>query len=244
MAAQPTHKCIVCGTKTDKACAGCRKAGIDICFCSPACQKLVWSRHKLVCGPGKASPFVWPRLTAEEAEDAINNRTMSLSVGSIEAVLGRVYDIKPADVPATIRSLAGPPPTDPEEIRYQSGLAGKVRFLEGLRMDIVAPVDVNAPEGPKDVILLQDIAVISFMAIREATFGYDEPAGRDRVLHLFLVYHAVLAKLFRASQRAESTPLLRNVIDQLEEALAEMPSEDTGAVPKLLRDLRSRLSPR
>ncbi|BGP39516.1 hypothetical protein JCM10450v2_003482 [Rhodotorula kratochvilovae] len=42
------------------------EAGIDLFFCSPEHQKLVWFAHKAVCGPGKANPFVWPAFTQAE----------------------------------------------------------------------------------------------------------------------------------------------------------------------------------
>ena len=38
----------------------------------------VWSVHKLVCGPGKANPFRFPKLTAKEAEDAIQHKDVRI----------------------------------------------------------------------------------------------------------------------------------------------------------------------
>jgi len=34
----------------------------------------VWPAHNLVCGPGKANPFLWPRLTSREAEEAVKHK--------------------------------------------------------------------------------------------------------------------------------------------------------------------------
>ncbi|GAA5902548.1 hypothetical protein JCM6882_009313 [Rhodosporidiobolus microsporus] len=59
----------ICGELTTTRCGACEGAGIDIFFCSKEHQKLVWPVHKLVCGPGKANPFLWPSLTDEEAAD-------------------------------------------------------------------------------------------------------------------------------------------------------------------------------
>ncbi|BGP31671.1 hypothetical protein JCM10296v2_003445 [Rhodotorula toruloides] len=39
-------KCCVCGQATDKRCQACAKSGIDLFFCSPEHQKLVWKHHK------------------------------------------------------------------------------------------------------------------------------------------------------------------------------------------------------
>ncbi|GAA5905074.1 hypothetical protein JCM6882_002433 [Rhodosporidiobolus microsporus] len=33
-------------------------------------QKLIWPTHKLVCGPGKANPFLWPDLSQSELDAA------------------------------------------------------------------------------------------------------------------------------------------------------------------------------
>ncbi|BGP31556.1 hypothetical protein JCM10296v2_003328 [Rhodotorula toruloides] len=48
------------------------ESGIDLFFCSPECQKLVWRGHKLFCG-ANAFPLVLPFLTPAEAETAIAN---------------------------------------------------------------------------------------------------------------------------------------------------------------------------
>ncbi|GAA5902551.1 hypothetical protein JCM6882_009314 [Rhodosporidiobolus microsporus] len=58
--------CWICGELTTTRCGACEEAGIDIFFCSREHQKLVWPVHKLVCGPGKANPFVWPAFFPEE----------------------------------------------------------------------------------------------------------------------------------------------------------------------------------
>ncbi|GAA5887834.1 hypothetical protein JCM6882_000770 [Rhodosporidiobolus microsporus] len=68
-----TEPCWICGTPTSTRCQACGTAGIDIFFCSKEHQKLVWAVHKLVCGPGKASPFLWPLLSQEEADDIFAN---------------------------------------------------------------------------------------------------------------------------------------------------------------------------
>ncbi|GAA6041079.1 hypothetical protein JCM8097_004709 [Rhodosporidiobolus ruineniae] len=65
-----TGPCLVCGEETTSRCEACRQAGIDLFFCSREHQKLLWSVHKKVCGPGKANPFVWPDLSQEEADEA------------------------------------------------------------------------------------------------------------------------------------------------------------------------------
>uniref|UniRef100_A0A0K3CGK3 BY PROTMAP: gi/472581010/gb/EMS18771.1/ zinc finger, MYND-type protein [Rhodosporidium toruloides NP11] n=1 Tax=Rhodotorula toruloides TaxID=5286 RepID=A0A0K3CGK3_RHOTO len=65
--------CLVCGNRTTKRCTRCLdESGIDLFFCSPECQKLVWRGHKLFCC-ANALPFVLPFLTPAEAETAIAN---------------------------------------------------------------------------------------------------------------------------------------------------------------------------
>ncbi|BGP39517.1 hypothetical protein JCM10449v2_003468 [Rhodotorula kratochvilovae] len=77
MATGHTGDCLVCGETTKNVCADCRKAGIDLFFCSKEHQKLVWQLHKKFCGPGNANPFRWPDLQPKEAASAWKNRGAS-----------------------------------------------------------------------------------------------------------------------------------------------------------------------
>ncbi|GAA5887978.1 hypothetical protein JCM6882_000823 [Rhodosporidiobolus microsporus] len=73
MTEKPKEPCWICGELTTTRCGACEKAGIDIFFCSREHQKLVWPVHKLVCGPGKANPFLWPALSKEELTRMLKN---------------------------------------------------------------------------------------------------------------------------------------------------------------------------
>ncbi|BGP47599.1 hypothetical protein JCM10450v2_003464 [Rhodotorula kratochvilovae] len=73
MASQDLQPCLVCGEKTKNRCSACQAAGIDLFFCSREHQKLVWPVHKLVCGPGKANPFLWPALSQQEVDEILSN---------------------------------------------------------------------------------------------------------------------------------------------------------------------------
>ncbi|BGP15657.1 hypothetical protein JCM10213v2_003646 [Rhodosporidiobolus nylandii] len=70
MASNETGKCCVCGRETTQKCSACAEANFSLFFCSREHQKLIWPVHKLVCGPGRCSPFLWPKLTKYEAEEA------------------------------------------------------------------------------------------------------------------------------------------------------------------------------
>ncbi|KAL7341527.1 hypothetical protein BJY59DRAFT_725049 [Rhodotorula toruloides] len=65
MSTQKPSKCCVCGEATDKRCGPCGKNGIDLFFCSPEHQKLVWKYHKQICGPN-ANPIRPPALSNDE----------------------------------------------------------------------------------------------------------------------------------------------------------------------------------
>ncbi|GAA5846152.1 hypothetical protein JCM9279_005838 [Rhodotorula babjevae] len=71
MSSEWDQTCLVCGIKTENRCSSCAKAGIDLFFCSPDHQKLVWKAHRRVCGPGKANLFAWPLLSQLEADEII-----------------------------------------------------------------------------------------------------------------------------------------------------------------------------
>ncbi|GAA6027664.1 hypothetical protein JCM8097_007972 [Rhodosporidiobolus ruineniae] len=58
--------CCVCGKETGQRCSACAKVGIELFFCSPEHQKLVWQGADFkVCGD-KAHPFYYPDMTAAE----------------------------------------------------------------------------------------------------------------------------------------------------------------------------------
>ncbi|PRQ72377.1 hypothetical protein AAT19DRAFT_16301 [Rhodotorula toruloides] len=73
MITQTPGECLVCAKETKNRCSACAKAGIDIFFCSPEHQKLLWPLHRFFCGPGKANPFKWPALSRAESRHAIDN---------------------------------------------------------------------------------------------------------------------------------------------------------------------------
>ncbi|BGP39545.1 hypothetical protein JCM10449v2_003496 [Rhodotorula kratochvilovae] len=248
MPAASSQKCLVCGTATANVCSSCRKAGIDLHFCSPACQKLVWSQHKHVCGPGKAMAFVWPPLGKEEAAVAIKHRKdQVLPDGSLEAAFQRLHGIAPAELPALINSLAGPPPSNLQDLRFRNAASVEVRYREAMRTGLVAPTDIYAYDPPRDGAFFQDVAVMACSGMRKGAFGYEEPAGRDRVLHLLVVYKALLARAAIAGRDAATQlPSLlahaRNAISLLEEALAVLPAEETRHAAMLVQNLRQTLA--
>ncbi|GAA5837921.1 hypothetical protein JCM9279_004068 [Rhodotorula babjevae] len=67
MSTDPEIACVVCGKAATMRCSRCGDVDLDLLFCSPAHQKLVWPAHRLVCGSGKANPFIHPDLSEDEA---------------------------------------------------------------------------------------------------------------------------------------------------------------------------------
>ncbi|GAA5843886.1 hypothetical protein JCM9279_000176 [Rhodotorula babjevae] len=55
------RECAVCSNTTAKTCAGCE----SVFFCSPSCQRAVWSTHKWLCGKG-TDTFSQAPLTLDE----------------------------------------------------------------------------------------------------------------------------------------------------------------------------------
>ncbi|GAA5855895.1 hypothetical protein JCM9279_001163 [Rhodotorula babjevae] len=86
-AAQP---CEVCGVLTTQKCSACESAGISLFFCSRDHQKLVWPAHKLVCGPGKATPS--KLVTSFRASLEELGRAPAQQV--LDALDGDVYDVR------------------------------------------------------------------------------------------------------------------------------------------------------
>jgi hypothetical protein len=55
----------------------------------------IWPVHRHFCGPGNASPFTFPPLTAVEAQDAILNLSTTYSltiIGPLEETLEEALD--------------------------------------------------------------------------------------------------------------------------------------------------------
>ncbi|BGP39538.1 hypothetical protein JCM10450v2_003504 [Rhodotorula kratochvilovae] len=240
MASQAEQPCLVCGTKTKNVCSSCRKAGIDLFFCSPEHQKLVWSKHKLVCGPGKAKPFLWPRLSSEEAAEAIEHRkTKTFTDASLEGFFQLAFGVPPAQLPGAINALTGPPPSDIEELSYQNALIGQVRYCEALRwqsrpLNAPPPPPTLAESGPQSFV--HNLTVYAYNLARGAAFGYDEPEGRDAFLHQLLVF-AVLLQAPEAppAQRAEQLKQRRTALRLVGEKVGVLPGEDRELAPALLR---------
>ncbi|BGP14502.1 hypothetical protein JCM10213_003088 [Rhodosporidiobolus nylandii] len=69
MAIPTVHPCAVCFEPASSRCSSCHQDGVELWFCSPACQRLVWPVHKPVCGPQTEAcdPIRHPTLSREEA---------------------------------------------------------------------------------------------------------------------------------------------------------------------------------
>ncbi|GAA5894943.1 hypothetical protein JCM8208_000070 [Rhodotorula glutinis] len=66
MASSSALPCLICGEPTEQRCSSCAKADVSLFFCSRDHQKLVWKAHRVVCGPGKANPFLVPPFGEDE----------------------------------------------------------------------------------------------------------------------------------------------------------------------------------
>ncbi|EGU11952.1 RNA binding protein [Rhodotorula toruloides ATCC 204091] len=96
MASTPRGTCLVCGVDTTVRCSSCAQAGIDLFFCSPKCQTLAWTGHRLFCG-SCAFPVLFPLLSPDEATSALQNLDKHNQVYLFE---GTVYSATAAEVAA------------------------------------------------------------------------------------------------------------------------------------------------
>ncbi|GAA5848391.1 hypothetical protein JCM9279_006551 [Rhodotorula babjevae] len=143
MSGEWDETCLVCCEKTKNRCSKCAEAGIDLFFCSAECQKLIWSVHKRVCGPGKANPFVWPCLSDDELREILehmNETTGNLvdyepDSNTVAKALQHGRTIPLADVGLVIMSYAQGARTNANHDRFladQLVLTG-IRALEHAR---------------------------------------------------------------------------------------------------------------
>ncbi|GAA6030934.1 hypothetical protein NBRC10512_005807 [Rhodotorula toruloides] len=172
MATQTTGVCLVCGKETKNRCSACAKAGIDLFFCSPEHQKLVWFGHKLVCGEN-AFPLVLPLLSDDKLDDALRNLdkpTLAAHLGSNEATarffsLAEQYLREPRpEIEALFRHVSLSSPQHAEE---QASLAH--RFI-----CLLALSHVVATCSPDDLPVLRDLVgtcIRVLIRFAEAHFG-------------------------------------------------------------------------
>ncbi|BGO91176.1 hypothetical protein NBRC10512_005730 [Rhodotorula toruloides] len=141
-----TAGCLVCSTATENCCSACRKAGIELRFCSAECQKRVWKYHKRICGP-RSNPCLWPPLTQEEADDALAHldwRVQDPDHPDFPSLAMHFNDrfstprdkLKNNVIPnLTEARQAEFPRTEPLDIALTDLVTGELRALEMQRMD-------------------------------------------------------------------------------------------------------------
>ncbi|KAL7341516.1 hypothetical protein BJY59DRAFT_725039 [Rhodotorula toruloides] len=172
MSTEEPSKCCVCGVPTTKRCQACAKSGIDLFFCSPEHQKLVWKHHKEVCGPN-AHPFRFPPLSQDEVDEllALENQPVTpddaedvsvlierfpkvpaeafarFEAGSRQSRLGQMYEVAwslPAgSFSAFVRSLAKHVPE--EEYAAILALRELLRGHRARRMPLVTTASSRPP---------------------------------------------------------------------------------------------------
>ncbi|GAA5846274.1 hypothetical protein JCM9279_005884 [Rhodotorula babjevae] len=140
MSSEWDQTCLVCGIKTENRCSSCAKAGIDLFFCSPDHQKLVWKAHRHFCGPGKANPFTWPLLSRLEADEIIahmHDRAPVIDSNSgpntsVADCLMSCFYLKRDELPLVINGLTAPQRTGSTEPPRQIMLSA-IRAFEMMR---------------------------------------------------------------------------------------------------------------
>ncbi|PRQ72371.1 hypothetical protein AAT19DRAFT_16295 [Rhodotorula toruloides] len=163
MDTQTTGECLVCGTETKNRCSACTKAGLDLFFCSPEHQKLVWSPHKLVCGPGKANPWTcrlstwrkWPGLAR-----------IAVIYGIFEDTSGWRCELLHRLVIAN--ALFEPLREPNADLRLRRFHDSSVTLMRSYINNVVAPTD---PECAKCILAAMDLM---WFASRMASLAWDD----------------------------------------------------------------------
>ncbi|GAA5877523.1 hypothetical protein JCM16303_003363 [Sporobolomyces ruberrimus] len=131
--------CCVCGSATMNRCSKCAKFGFDIFFCSQPHQKLLWPAHRLVCGKN-ASPFRWPSLTDEHAEELLTIAMPSTTLNMV-----KLFSVNPREVPDVVNSLRtsykGPPLYPDETLQNMLIVLSAIRRMTRLHRSGVREED-------------------------------------------------------------------------------------------------------
>ncbi|BGO91089.1 hypothetical protein NBRC10512_005819 [Rhodotorula toruloides] len=181
-------ECLVCGKETKNRCSSCAKAGIDLFFCSPEHQKLVWHVHRLFCGPGKANPWRWPLLSPDEVQAAIATLDLVSVTHSESKTLAdqllRIYNEPRERLPDIIRSLSGPTglPLD-----YETSALACVRMhAHFVRGNNLKNDGILKPSPPLEI--LTSLRLSSFLYC----FRDDPPPWVTGYLHRLSIFVALL----------------------------------------------------
>ncbi|GAA5903820.1 hypothetical protein JCM8208_006588 [Rhodotorula glutinis] len=180
MSDQWNDTCLVCCEKTKNRCSKCAEAGIDLFFCSPKCQRLVWNVHKRVCGPGKANPFMWPLLSEDETRDIIEHLDESTGVlslrdperNTVARALQQTFSCTREMVPILIETVT-------------AGKGGQVAAANDTRQQLLL-VSIRAFEEAR-LMLLPEMQTLEIITSREPTSpwcsasGWDVNRGRDEL---------------------------------------------------------------
>ncbi|GAA5942337.1 hypothetical protein JCM10213_004142 [Rhodosporidiobolus nylandii] len=135
MASDETGECCVCGKETANRCGACAEADFSLFFCSREHQKVIWPVHKRVCGPGKCSPFRWPRPNEDEAADArAHAHDKGVEGQSLEDYLARVCGLKTGEGLFALELIMTDALTDVPSI--ESATLARFWVCEGVRCSI------------------------------------------------------------------------------------------------------------
>ncbi|GAA5914388.1 hypothetical protein JCM8208_002832 [Rhodotorula glutinis] len=220
MSTQWDKTCLVCCAKTENRCSSCAKAGIDLFFCSPDHQKLVWKAHRRVCGPGKANPFTWPLLSQLEADEIIEHMHESTGIfadpgAGAKSVAGAMHaceGFKPEELPAFIHGLTVDLSTFPEAVTSAQQLfLGTIRAYEVMRQ-ATTPADVK-----RVIVSCRD--PMAALALDEVSTARPDSVNlepwRTKYRHFVLVQFALLDLWDRTAGQAPSVEWLVRIVERL-----------------------------
>ncbi|GAA6047097.1 hypothetical protein JCM3770_004195 [Rhodotorula araucariae] len=184
-ATPPAQPCVVCCMASKTRCSPCAKVGVELFFCSPECQRLVWRAHKPVCA---RNPFPLPDVTPDEAAAfAASAHTPLVFAGKTTTEAERLSMVSglPADI--AMQRLAGPAcdPTFP----FKAMLVLNMRVSR-----ITAP---RASDQPSAMDLLNPYALLPL-----SNLFVDELLPKDlgpqkwfvELLHRSLIVSALIAR--------------------------------------------------
>ncbi|GAA6055450.1 hypothetical protein NBRC10513_006358 [Rhodotorula toruloides] len=205
---QPTGACMVCGKETKNRCSKCAGAGIDLFFCSPEHQKLVWSMHRFFCGPGKANPFRFPPLSPDEVEAALEGLDMRVDPnnGAHATLRQMLSDSKPAlgldaevwNVLPSRRHSPYLPHFHPQDVinlfsSYETMPAGlSMQQLHACRLHSARRRLREADQTPGTIYVEPPLATLTSLAIHALVADVDA-SWRTPLLHRFSILVALVS---------------------------------------------------
>ncbi|BGO91118.1 hypothetical protein NBRC10512_005788 [Rhodotorula toruloides] len=250
---QPTGMCMVCGKETQNRCSKCADAGIDLFFCSPEHQKLVWPGHRIFCG-SQAFPVSFPLLSKAEVASIVGNLDKTIFCPTIdgqEVQITLMDHIRQAalpgmGVPETLTLILGTSEESTARPVFRNNPGKQQELLLFLRMSTESCIGTTSLRDG----ILTGLSRLCLCLTDKGIMPYVPEYERNQaeLFHRFVVFHTLTAFAMRPNTIAEKMLAMQRYGEALKESEIAMYAFAEGkfgkAFSEKLKEVIQLLKPR